>query len=60
MNFIRLSPAAEAAIGRLEAGGFEAWAVGGCVRDSLLGRIPNDWDLTTNARPEEVLACFPD
>ena len=40
--------------------GFYAYAVGGCVRDSLLGRTPNDWDLTTNARPEEILACFPD
>ena len=34
--------------------------MGGCLRVSLLGRPPNDWDLTTNARPEEILACFPD
>lgn len=60
MHTIQLSPAAGTAIERLETHGFEAWAVGGCVRDSLLGRTPNDWDLTTNARPEQVLACFPD
>jgi len=47
-----------AVIARLESRGFEAYAVGGCVRDSLLGLVPNDWDLTTSARPEEVVACF--
>ena len=60
MNRIQLSPAAAVALERLEQHGFEAWVVGGCVRDALLNRKPNDWDLTTNARPEEVLACFPD
>ncbi|MGI5825274.1 MAG: CCA tRNA nucleotidyltransferase [Bacillota bacterium] len=34
--------------------GFEAFAVGGCVRDSLLGKIPHDWDITTNARPQQI------
>lgn len=43
----------------LEKAGFEAWVVGGCVRDLLLGRNPNDWDLTTNANPEEIQAVFP-
>lgn len=43
----------------LEAAGFEAYAVGGCVRDSILGRRPQDWDITTSARPEEVKALFP-
>ena len=38
----------------IQAAGFEAYAVGGCVRDSLLGRIPNDWDITTSAKPEET------
>ncbi|MBQ9118895.1 MAG: CCA tRNA nucleotidyltransferase [Lachnospiraceae bacterium] len=38
--------------------GFEAYAVGGCVRDSLLGRIPEDWDITTSAKPQEVKALF--
>lgn len=42
----------------LEAAGHEAWCVGGCVRDSLLGRVPGDWDVTTNALPGEVLAVF--
>ena len=47
-------------VNRLEAAGFEAWAVGGCVRDSFLGRTPNDWDVTTSARPDEVSAVFSD
>ena len=42
----------------LEGAGFAAFCVGGCVRDSLLGREPEDWDITTSARPEEVLALF--
>ena len=47
-------------INRLEAAGFEAWAVGGCVRDSFLGRTPNDWDVTTSAHPADVAAVFSD
>ena len=39
-------------------GAFEAFAVGGCVRDTLLGRTPGDWDITTSAKPEEVKAIF--
>ncbi|MBR5376946.1 MAG: CCA tRNA nucleotidyltransferase [Lachnospiraceae bacterium] len=42
----------------LKNAGFEAYAVGGCVRDLLLRRSPNDWDITTNARPEEVKSLF--
>ena len=42
----------------LEQNGFEAFVVGGCVRDSLLGNKPNDWDITTSALPEEIAACF--
>ena len=38
--------------------GFEAYVVGGCVRDSLLHRVPGDWDITTSARPEQVKAIF--
>ena len=57
---IDLPVAVEKAIRRLEENGHTAWAVGGCVRDSLLGRVPNDWDITTSARPEETAACFPD
>ncbi len=45
---------------RLEQAGFEGWVVGGCVRDCLLGRTPHDWDITTNALPEQVAAVFAD
>lgn len=43
----------------LQKAGFEAYAVGGCVRDSILGREPQDWDITTSARPQQVKALFP-
>lgn len=42
----------------LRAHGYEAFAVGGCVRDTMLGRTPGDWDITTSARPEQVKAVF--
>ena len=42
----------------LGAAGHRAWCVGGCVRDALLGRAPEDWDVTTAARPEETMALF--
>ena len=42
----------------LQKNGYEAYAVGGCVRDSILGRIPGDWDITTSAMPEETKALF--
>ncbi|MFH1402268.1 MAG: CCA tRNA nucleotidyltransferase [Patescibacteria group bacterium] len=42
----------------LEKGGFEAYLVGGCVRDLLLDRKPKDWDITTNAKPEQILELF--
>ncbi len=42
----------------LQAGGFAAYAVGGCVRDSVLGKEPDDWDITTSARPQEIKALF--
>ena len=45
-------------IGIIEKSGFEAYAVGGCVRDSLLGITPADWDITTNAQPREVAEMF--
>ncbi|MDE6314225.1 MAG: CCA tRNA nucleotidyltransferase [Lachnospiraceae bacterium] len=45
-------------IEELERHGWEAYAVGGCVRDSLLGRNPNDWDITTSAKPEQVKEIF--
>lgn len=43
----------------LERAGHEAYAVGGCIRDSLLGRVPQDWDITTSARPWQVKELFP-
>ncbi len=42
----------------LEAAGYEGYAVGGCVRDVLLGRTPQDWDITTNAKPMQVKELF--
>lgn len=42
----------------LEEAGFEGYAVGGCVRDTLLGKIPDDWDITTNASPLQVKELF--
>ena len=42
----------------IEAAGYEAYAVGGCVRDSLLNREPEDWDITTSAKPAEVKSLF--
>ena len=47
-------------IKRLEEGGFEAYAVGGCVRDMLMGEEPHDYDITTNAKPEDIKRCFSD
>lgn len=48
----------EKILAKLQAAGFEAFVVGGCVRDVLLGREPSDWDITTNARPEEIQKVF--
>lgn len=45
-------------IQKLESHGYEAYAVGGCVRDTLLGRTPGDWDITTSAAPQQVKAIF--
>ena len=58
MQNIRLDAGAAALLARLQQAGYAAYAVGGCVRDSLLGRTPQDWDLCTSARPEQVLALF--
>jgi tRNA nucleotidyltransferase (CCA-adding enzyme) len=44
----------------LEGAGFEAYLVGGCVRDLLLGKVPKDWDITTDAHPDAIQALFPD
>jgi len=45
---------------KLVKSGFESYLVGGCVRDLLLNKAPKDWDLTTNAKPEEIQGVFPD
>lgn len=45
---------------RLEAAGFEAYAVGGCVRDLFMAKDPKDWDVTTSAKPEEIQTLFPE
>lgn len=55
---IVMPEAAAGILRRLTAAGHEAYIVGGCVRDSLLGREPGDWDITTSARPEEVKGLF--
>lgn len=57
---IKLPKNVKLAIDRLEENGYEAWIVGGCVRDSILGRTPNDWDITTSASPGETLDAFRD
>jgi len=47
-------------IEKIEQAGFESYLVGGCVRDLLMGKIPNDFDITTNALPEEIMKIFPE
>src|SRR5512136_1171676 len=51
---------ARSIVASLRAGGAKAWLVGGCVRDLLLGRRPNDYDVATDATPDEILRLFPD
>ncbi|MBO4609569.1 MAG: CCA tRNA nucleotidyltransferase [Lachnospiraceae bacterium] len=55
---IRIPKDAKSIIDKLEQAGYEAYIVGGCVRDCLLGLSPDDWDITTNALPEQVGALF--
>ncbi len=55
---ITIPEKAEYIIKTITAAGFEAYVVGGCVRDSILGREPEDWDITTSAKPEQVKALF--
>ena len=55
---IQLPPQVHSVLRRLNAAGFEACIVGGCVRDMLLGRSPGDYDIATSARPEETAAVF--
>ena len=55
---LKIPEKAEIILHTLEEAGYEAYVVGGCVRDSILGRSPDDWDITTSAKPEEVKALF--
>lgn len=55
---LTLDPGAAALLDTLHAAGYAAYAVGGCVRDSLLGRIAHDWDLCTSALPQQVMELF--
>ena len=55
---IQLPEAVRTIINELNRAGYEAYAVGGCVRDALLGRQPQDWDITTSAKPMQVKEVF--
>ena len=55
---IRMPKEAQEILEKLNAHGYEAYIVGGCVRDSLLEKEPEDWDITTSAKPEEVKSVF--
>lgn len=57
---IKLPEPVSRLMGILEANGHQSFVVGGCVRDSLMDRKPNDWDICTSAQPEEMKACFSD
>ena len=60
MKQYRLPPSARKTIDKMKKAGFECYAVGGCVRDMVLGRTTRDWDFTTNALPEKIQKLFPD
>ena len=55
---VEIPQGAQKVLEQLNKNGYEAFVVGGCVRDSLMGRIPSDWDITTSALPKEVKNCF--
>lgn len=58
MTKITIPAGAAEIIAVLKSNGFDAYVVGGCVRDSLLGKAPKDWDICTSAKPDEVIHCF--
>lgn len=58
--YINLPFEVELALNILNNNGFEAYVVGGCVRDSILGVLPEDWDITTSAFPADMMKCFQD
>ena len=55
---IELPKSVKFIIDKFKENGFESYAVGGCVRDSLINRKVNDWDITTNAKPEDTINIF--
>lgn len=55
---IQLPQKVQNIIGKIQAAGYEAYAVGGCIRDSILGKEPDDWDITTSAKPEAIKSLF--
>lgn len=57
---IKIPPNIMSALEMLSSNGFEAYVVGGCVRDAFLGKVANDWDITTSATPEEMKKVFAD
>ena len=60
VSAIQIEARAAQVLRALQGAGYPAYAVGGCVRDSLLGRTPSDWDVCTGARPQQVIAVFGD
>jgi poly(A) polymerase len=58
MTFDDISDNALSVLRRLNAKGYDAYLVGGCIRDRLMGKIPKDFDIATNATPEQIKACF--
>ena len=57
--FIKLPKDVETILTTLQNNGYESYVVGGCVRDALLMKTPEDWDITTSAKPHEVKVLFP-
>ena len=55
---IKIPKEVETVLNILHENGFEAYVVGGCVRDSIMGKIPSDWDVATSAKPNQILLCF--
>ena len=55
---MNIPPKCKMILETLKINGFECFAVGGCVRDSIMGQSPHDWDFTTNALPDDICRCF--